>query len=216
MKGLKLIFISLFILLLTGCSSDALRFKNEYEDLNKDEQYRKVSISNRNPFVYKEVSDIVKMMENKETFVVYFGFSKCPWCRSMIEELITSAKDFKVKKIYYVDVLDVRDTLKLKDGMIQIEKEASSDYYKLLDLMGDVLDRYVVTDGDISMDANEYRIYAPNVIYVKDGKALVKTTGISSLQTSSNMELTSEMKKESYKLISDVLNYNTVCTDKTC
>ena len=40
---------------------------------------------------------------------------------------------------------------------------------------------------------NEKRIYAPNIVVVKDGKAITLTSGISEKQTNGYMELTDEM-----------------------
>ena len=46
------------------------------------------------------------MIENKETFYVYFGDELCPWCRSVIEKFIEVAKKNDVKKVYYVKIWD--------------------------------------------------------------------------------------------------------------
>ena len=98
-------------------NADALKFKEEYESMNglvnenNGKSYREVSISNDNPFVYKTADELAEMIENKETFIVYFGFKTCPWCRSIISTLDKIAHDKNVTKIYYVDILDIRDTL---------------------------------------------------------------------------------------------------------
>ena len=126
------IFIGLFII--TGCSNnkDSLKFKEEYESLNgtktsySDSNYRSVNISKRNPFVYSTADDILGMINNKETFYVYFGSSYCPWCRSVVEEAINSSIDNKIDKIYYVDIWDgfhneiLRDTYEIdSEGHIE-------------------------------------------------------------------------------------------------
>ena len=209
MKKIKIFLIFLLVLLITGCT-DSLNFKDEYEKVNGTKnksgiEYRTVSIPKVNPFIYKDVSDIVKMIENKETFIVYFGFDTCPSCRSMIETLIEVASDLKIKTIYYVDVKDIRDVKTYEDGKIITTKEASEDYYKLLNYMSNVLERYEITYQGEKKDLGEYRIYAPNIISIIDGKAVALTTGISNLQTDGYMELTDEMKKESYNKIKKLL-----------
>ena len=76
--------------------TDSIKFKEEYESLNgkkyKNKKIRDVKIEKDNPFVYKTAEEIVDLIENGESFIVYFGFSKCPWCRSMIETFIKTAK----------------------------------------------------------------------------------------------------------------------------
>ncbi len=219
MKKIKIFLVFLLIFLITGCT-DSLNFKDEYEKVNGTKnkngiEYRTVSIPKVNPFVYKKVSDIVKMVENKETFIVYFGFDTCPWCRSMIETLIEVASELKIKTIYYVDVKEKRDVKTYEDGKIITTKEASEDYYKLLNYMSDVLERYTITYKGEKKDLGEYRIYAPNVISVIDGKAVGLTTGISNLQTDGYMDLTDEMKKESYNKIKKVLLKDS-CDESMC
>ena len=88
--------------------TDSIKFKEEYESLNgkkyKNKKIRDVKIEKDNPFVYKTAEEIVDLIENGESFIVYFGFSKCPWCRSMIETFIKTAKENNIDKIYYVDM----------------------------------------------------------------------------------------------------------------
>ena len=215
----KKIFMTLFVLLfalnITGCvdkNSDAYKFKKEYESYNNKEnsngkEYRKVKIPNDNPFIYKTADEIVQMMDNRETFVVYFGFSTCPWCRSVLSTLIDVAKDNNLDKIYYVDVKDIRDTRELdEDGNVITSKDGSEGYYKLIDKMSNVLAEYTLTnkDGD-SISAGEKRIFAPNVVAVINGVADKLDTGISDKQTDAYMELTDEMKNETYKKLECVI-----------
>ena len=65
-------------------STDSYKFKKEYEKLNNQKNesgktIRKLSIPTNNLIKYSTVKEIVKKIENKETFVVYFGFAECPW-----------------------------------------------------------------------------------------------------------------------------------------
>ena len=59
----------------------------------------------------------------------------------------------------------------------------------------------------------EKRIYAPNYIYVSEGKAIRMTTGISDKQTDSREELTDEILDDEEKLFSEF--FADVC-DETC
>lgn len=231
-KLLILLIILIGLFTLTGCGKkvnnpDAAKFKKDYESLNgktiNDKKVRSVSIDDDNPFVYKNAEDIIKMMDNKESFVIYFGFAKCPWCRSIIETLIKTSKDMKLDKIYYVDVLNIRDTLSVDDkGNVVEDKKGSNDYYKLLTYFDEVLSDYNLYDKDgNTVKYDEKRIYAPNVISVVDGKATKLTTGISEKQTDAYMKLTDEMKKETYNefkcVIKCVLDNQKTCSkQKEC
>ena len=140
-KIFSILLIVVLLVSLTGCKSstelkDADKFKEEYESQNgkkskSGKEYRKVSIPEDNPVVYATAEEISKKIDNKETFIVYFGFSTCPWCRSVIEELIKCANDSDVDKIYYVDIKDIRDTREInKDGEIETTKCSRSSKWR--------------------------------------------------------------------------------------
>jgi len=153
------------------------------------------------------------MLNNKESFVVYFGFNSCPWCRSMIENLIKAAKDTNTKTIYYVDVLNIRDVIKVDStGETYKEKAGDSYYMQLLTMIGNVLEDYILTNAGQKIETGEKRIYAPNVVVVENGKAVRMTTGVSDKETDSYMELTDEINKESYDMLKEALESNTTCT----
>ena len=213
---MKKIIMAIIILgTLVGCSSekevvsDAIKFKNEYEELNGektsygDYSYRNLDIDDDNPIIYKSAKEVLDMIQSKETFLVYFGFSDCPWCRSVIETLLKVSNDLDITNIYYVDVKDIRDTLNI-DEMNEVitTKEGSKEYYRLLDELSNVLDDYTLTDKNGNeVNTNKKRIYAPNIVAIVDGVATKMTTGISDKQTDAFMELTDEIKNESYDMI---------------
>ncbi len=224
-----LITLALTLCFVTGCGkTDASKFKEEYESLNgttnkSGKVIRTITIDKDNPIVYSTAEEIVKKIEDKETFVVYFGFASCPWCRSVLPTLLDVSKDLKLDKIYYVDILNIRDSLILDDnGKLITETEGSEAYYKLLTLLDSVLSDYSMSDKDGNkIETNEKRIYAPNVVGIANGKPLELTTGISSLQTDAYMELTPEMIKETTSMfrcvIKCVLESNNSCSlDKAC
>lgn len=208
-------------------NEDAIKFKEEYESLNREvntkynKEYRTLSIPKDNPFVYKSADDIVEMIDKGETFVVYFGFNTCPWCRSVVPSLMEAANDLEIDEIYYVDVKEIRDLIEVNDdGVLETTKEGTDGYYKLINLLDGVLSDYTITDNDGNdISANEKRIYAPNIIAVLDGEAKEMTSGISDKLTDPYMELTDEIKEDSYNQFNKVLSYvssalNT-CTDET-
>ena len=219
-KILLVVLLAFLVFPLAGCGKkDALRFKSEYESLNGDESARSISIDKKNPFIYKDASEIVSMIKNKETFIVYFGFAKCPWCRSVLPNLIKAAKDNNIKKIYYVDILSIRDAYAVdSEGNPYRVVNADTSYYELLNLLDNVLEDYRVSMDGKDYNTGEKRIYAPNVVAIKDGVALSMTTGVSKLQTDSHMDLTDEINNDSYNKFVELFNElnNNTCTKEGC
>lgn len=209
--------------------TDATRFKEEYEKINGDSQgenkIRSLKIDEENPFIYATEDDIVKMIEDKETFAVYFGFSTCPWCRSVLESMIESAKKNKIDKIYYVDVLSIRDKYELNDKKEAVKTvEGTKGYYRLLELLESVLDDYSPLTYETKkgktkkVKIGEKRIYAPNVVVIKNGNAVSLETGMIDALTDPYMELTADIKnsiKCKFDCLFELLNDNNTCSADT-
>lgn len=230
MKKFRLITILLIgILLFTGCSNkNALNFKKDYESINGKEigenKYREVSIDKENPFVEVDAEEILEMIEKDETFYVYFGDKKCPWCRSVIEKAIKVSKDYDVKKIYYVSIWDddfneiLRDKYKLNDkGKVEKVSDGTDTYNKLLKEFDSLLSDYTLTDNNKNeVKVGEKRIYAPNFIYVNNGKAVKMTEGISDKQKDAFEELSDEILDDEEKLFKEFFNNSTQCSKDGC
>lgn len=208
-KYISIILVLVLSLLVVGCSNektDAMKFKEEYESVNNKvnehtkKENRELNIPKNNPIVYATAEDIVKRIDNKETFIVYFGFAECPWCRSVIEQLLKVAEEKKVEKIYYVDVLNIRDVREIaEDGTITTTTEGSKGYMDLLTRLDSVLADYTLTDeNDEEVSAEEKRIYAPNVVAISRGEAIQLETGISPKLTDPYSKLTDNIKKYAY------------------
>jgi len=216
MKKYLILVMMIFSLLLVGCNKKfGLEFKKEYESLNGEvsksgKEHRKVNISEDNPYEKVTPSEIVKKIENKETFYVYFGDKLCPWCRSVIEKSIEVAKDNKVKKIYYVPIWNdegeeiLRDKYEFVDGEVKKTIDGASEYKKLLEYFDNLLSEYNIKDAEgNNVSTGEKRIYAPNFIYIEEGVAKKITTGTSDKQTNSREELTKEILADEEKLFND-------------
>jgi thiol-disulfide isomerase/thioredoxin len=219
MKKILLVSLIALSLVLTGCKKDnkkALEFKNDYEEINGQENkmgkvHRKITISEDNKFIEVEPSEILKKIENKETFYVYFGSRLCPWCRSVIEKADEISKDKKIDKIYYVDVWDdegteiFRDKYEIVDGELKQTFKGSKEYKKILNSINqDLLRDYTINKEDGSVvEVGEKRIYAPNFVYFKDGKGIRLTNGKSEKQTDPREELTKEMLKDETKAFNE-------------
>ena len=213
MKKIGILMLVLSIFLLTGCvdkNSDAYKFKKEYESINNKDnghgnKYRELSIPDDNPFVYATCKDIVEKINNKETFVVYFGFKECPWCRSVLPELINVAKDKEIETIYYVDVKDVRDVKEYVDGEIKTTKMGDKYYIELISILDKVLDEYTLSTDEGEISTGEKRIYAPNIIAIGEGVPIQMETGISDELKDPYSKLTKKVKKYAYNKFKCVL-----------
>lgn len=227
---LAALLLTLSLLKMPGkiTNKDAIKFKEEYENLNgkinenSKKKYRTVKIDSKNKIIYSSDKEVLKMMEEKKSFVVYFGFDSCPWCRSVVENVSKISKELD-EDIYYVDVKEIRDVYELDDeNKPKLTKEGDKNYLKLIKKLDSVLKEYTLTTADDNeVQVGEKRIYAPNIVSVIDGEAKELTTGLSDKQTDGYMTLTDEMKQESYKkikkVVQEVVNHNTTCDlDKGC
>lgn len=176
---MKKVIFCLLILLLCGCSNktDALKFKEEYESLNDvviegtKYKYPSVEILKDNAVKYVTSEELLEVLD-EGTGAVYFGYPNCPWCRSAVPVLIEAADEVGLETIYYLNVKDERDEIKVKeDGSLEVVKEGTEGYKKLLKRLDSVLLDYTLTDihGN-EVSANEKRIYVPLVVFIKDGE----------------------------------------------
>jgi len=200
---------------LTEEKTDAIKFKEEYEALNNQEiesinkSYTSMTISENNPMYYATYEEVYDVLEG--TGVIYLGYPECPWCRNLVPELIASAKKVSVSKIYYINMHDERNSLKLNDeGEIVTEKEGTEGYNKLVEKLNDVLPVYEGLNDD-----SIKRIYVPLVIFVKDGKVI--GTHLSTLDSQEDpfTELTDDQKKELKSILTEKLLEvtNSTCDD---
>lgn len=218
----KIILLLITLVLLTSCAkkeTDAIKFKEEYENKNSEEiiageNYRKLDISKNNPFVYSSGDEIVNKIENKETFYVYIGSSKCPWCRSVIEKFIEIANLNNIDKVYYVDIWGddheeiLRDKYTLdENNKLKKTVEGTNSYYKLLNYLDEFLEEYTLTTAKgKTVKVGEKRIFAPTFVYIEEGTAKKLVTGISDKQTTYNAELTNEILDDEAKTFKEFLN----------
>ena len=118
--------------------TDAQKFAEEYKQVDED-----------NVFVYRDVDDIIKIMEHG-TGIVYLGYPECPWCQAYVKYLNEVAKEDDVEKIYYCN------TKKVKENSME-------KYQKLVSLLSGHL--------QYNDEGNEW-IYVPNVSFHINGKLI--------------------------------------------
>ena len=231
-KGLFLVFLLIGVISLSVYDmkvkniNDSLKFKEEYEGFNGEKndyfEYRNLSITEKNPIIYSSAEEIVQKIENKETFIVYFGDPECPWCRSVIEQAINSANENGISKIYYVRIWNgfhnetLRDVYELDKESPVLKVKGTVSYYKLLKYFDKLLKDYTLTNKDNkTIQVNEKRIFAPSFIYVKDGNPLQLVDGISKKQENYNSTLTEEILSEEKELF-DKFYQNTKTCSNNC
>ena len=206
--------------------SDAIKIQEEYASLNEQinernkKTYPSVNLSDKNPFLYKSLDEVVSILEHG-TGIIYFGFKSCPWCRSMLPILEEAASSKNIGEIYYLDIESIRDVLSLdENNKVITEKEGSPNYYKILELLQDYLSDYSLLgkDGKTRIATGEKRLYAPTVVAVQNGSVkgfhenTVKTQkdGYSPLKEEEKEEL-----KGIYQKMMDSINFG-VCSKDGC
>lgn len=208
---MKKLFIVLFILLfIVGCRNiDSISFKKEYESLNGNNDYIDVNIKSDNPFIYITDSELVEKIENKEDLVVFFGYNKSNDTRFILDSIIEVCNKLKIDKVYYLDILNIRNEIEVNEnGEVVTKKEGSKLYTKLLELLEGHIEEYIVNGRDVGT-----RIYAPNIL-------IIKNKNINDiLNPKSYLESDDEKKKDSYNKIYEYLNKYVISTcdvNETC
>lgn len=214
---ISLMLISAFIL--TGCQNkektDAVKFKEEYENLNNqvvnDKKYLELTIDKKNPIKYKTAEEIVDIIKNK-TGIIYLGYPECPWCRNAVPVLLEAAKQTGVNDIYYLNMYDIRDKKELKNGKVVTVEEGTEGYKKILEALGDKASVY----KDLN-DESIKRIYVPLVIFVENGKVVATQESTVESQKDPYVKLTEEQEKELLNIYKDNIHkvYNDMC-DESC
>ena len=106
-------------------------------------------VDENNVFVYKSIDDILITLD-KGTGIIFLGFPESSWCQSYVKNLNDIAIEKNIDIIYYYNFKTIRDN--------NTEK-----YKKLVSR----LDDYLYLD-----DTDSYRIYAPTLVIVKEGKII--------------------------------------------
>lgn len=223
-KFLSVIFI-LMLIFISGCgkkeeevieTTDALKFKEEYETLNGEtsssgKQYSNLSINEDNPVKYSSYDEVIDVINNG-TGIIYLGYPECPWCRSALPVLLDAVSDYGIDKIYYLNMKNERDYLTVSDGKIvyDVDKDGneikgSEGYFRLLDVLDEHLDEYVINDNGKDYYTGEKRIYVPLIIFVNEGEVVGTHTSTVDSQVSGYNQLTEEQYDELSGIYADYI-----------
>lgn len=198
--------------------NEAVTFKNKYEDLNDDKtiDYIKVEIPEINPMKELSVEDLLKKINDKESFLVFFGSPSSQWCRSMVVQMIETAKEMDINTIYYISIKDIKDVYEL-DSKNKVNKaiDGTDEYHQLLNKLSNLLDNYPSLEYKnkkkkiVNVKVNDKYIKEPSLIFIKDGVGEAICDGISDKQDNPNditeKEITDETKQEFIDLFNKYL-----------
>lgn len=195
--------------------TDSIKFKNEYEEFNgveiKGQKYQKLNLRTTNPIKYSNYDEIINIIK-KQDGIIYLGFPECPWCRTIIPVLFDVAKDNNIETIYYLNIKDERDSYVIEGDKLVYElddkgneKKGTEGYFELLHILDEYLTDYTISFNGKTYETNEKRIYAPTVIFVKDGKILGLHVSSVDSQTSGFNKLTTEQEMELYSIYEDYI-----------
>ena len=165
---------------------DSMRFSKEYKELSKN-----------NVFEYKNINEIIKIMENG-TGVVYLGFPECKWCQAYVKYLDEVSKEVGIEKIYYFNIFEDR-------------KNNTKEYQKIVS----ILDSYLQYDNE-----GNKRVYVPNVSFHINGEVIgvdfetsLDTHDLKDPKDYWTEEEVKDLKKNLKELMNKVYEKQSVCTE---
>ena len=172
--------ISFLVIVLIGVlfiiksnSTDAAKFKREYEKINDteagDNRYQSLKIPKKNKVKYLSLEEAIDVIQNK-IGIIYFGFPNCPWCRGIVPPLLEVIDDSYLENLYYVDMTGKRDSYEIEDDTPIKKEEGAEEYHELVEILDKYLEEYTIKDKNgLEYSLEEKRIYVPMVVAVKDG-----------------------------------------------
>lgn len=150
----KIIIACILALALGACSSDTGSSPKERADMSG---YSTLTDTDH-VFIESSVKEMAEMMDNHESFAVYFGFDECPWCLEAVPLLNEAAKENN-EDVYYIN------TRKNSEWKSNLDID---DYDLLVEKLGD----YLSFDDD-----GVKHLYTPHVFFMKDGSVVYDHEG---------------------------------------
>lgn len=136
-----------------------------------------------NVFIQTEMDDVLKMLDEGGSGIVYFGFPRCPWCTDALPILNEEAKKVN-KRILYVQTRDMEKNLLYTEEQKQRFISHASSLMRKDD------------DGN-------YQLYVPFVIVIKKGEIIEDYIG--SGDYSADEEISPEQQEELHKIYAEML-----------
>ncbi len=145
------------------CEEDTVADMGEYETL----------IGESHVFIEKTMAEVNQYFEDRESFIVYYGFSSCPWCIEAVPVLNDLAKENN-RKVIYVDIRSSGEDQRV---------ETNDEYVHLMEW----IEKYSLLD-----DEGSPRLYVPAVYFVSDGEIEVYNIGTVDSHDAKEREMTEE------------------------
>lgn len=195
-------------------TEDEMTFKEEYEKLNGMELMegyvlKTINIDSDNNIKYITDKDIIKKL-TKGTNIIYFGWSDCNWCRSIVPTLVSTLKENEIDTLYYYDFKELRSSYEKGDA------KKTKIYESILEIIGS--DITSVFDEE-SKKSGEKKILAPTVVFIKDGEYV----GLHVKSVESHLKSTDELTDEQilelkniYTTLINKMNLNVCTSDEGC
>ena len=200
------IILSIFTIKSEKISNDEKKFKSEYERFNGTKNlsgvsYLSVEVPEKNGVTYISTKKAAQILKN-ETGVIYFGYPESSWSRHILTSLFNAKESTGLDKIYYCNAYSERDEKSLKeDGSIEVIKDGSDSYYKIIEALGDKADSYQGLNDD-----SIKRLYFPTVVFVKNGKIVDIHVSTLPSHTKERKKLTEKQSKELEQIYEKAIN----------
>jgi len=196
-------------------TEDEIKFKEEYEvnngvELFEDYILKTVDITSDNNVKYVGDKDIIELLTNG-TNVIYFGWSDCNWCRSIVPTLIDTVKENNIDTLYYYDFKELRTSYENST-----DKEKTKIYEEILNVIGEDIDSVF---NEESKKSGEKKILAPTVVFIKDGQYIgLHVKSVDSQEKATDELSKNEIKelKMKYQELINLLKSNVCSTDEGC
>lgn len=212
--ALVLIFMSIDKPIL-NYTEEEIKFKDEYENNNGielAENYilKTINIESDNNVKYVNDDQILSLLSSG-TNVIYFGWSDCNWCRTVVPVLVSTLKENDVDTLYYYNFKNLRTAYENDN-----DDKKTKIYEEILNIIGD--DISSVFDEN-SLKNGEKKILAPTVVFVKDGEYV----GLHVKSVDSQLNSTDDLNKEQINELKDIyqtlinqINSNVCSNDEGC
>ena len=203
--------------------TDALKFKEEYEayndyvNPNTDEKFLSVIIDENNPIIYKTAKEIVEILKNEDALIL-FGYPSSSENRMVIEALLEATSEAKVGKLYYLDILNIRDEYADSGNILPTQTKKGTDaYLEIVDFLDEYLEMYYIRGEDNNLYGTTVkRVNAPTFVATSKGEVIGFHEGVLS---NSSKELSEEEKEELkniyLEIINNWLNKTTICSSNS-
>lgn len=179
-----IIIITILGLIIYQINKDSYNFKKEYEKYNNTEKYINIEIPKDNRINYLNNNNILKEIKTGNK-IIYLGYPTDNKTRLAVPILLKTAKENDIKKIYYYNFKNLKETNKIYQKLLQtINKNTKETQNKLT---------------------------TPTVILINQGKITNIEIGIPS--TTNNNKLTKKQQEELTSIYEDMIIELLLCSD---